>query len=103
MHYAAHSYEDQKKEIELSIARTIVTQVKNGNIEFATGQQIAQYTLEHIDTTKTGEDLVMFLGDLAKKWPIFATLHELFKVRMNETKHIEEQLATTHKAFAAEQ
>lgn len=100
MHYAAHSYEDQKKEIELSIARTIVTQVKNGNLTFEIGQEIAKYTLAHIDTTKTQEDLVLFLEDLSKKWDVFATLHELFRGRMNEVKKVEEQLASTHKAFA---
>jgi len=102
MHYATHSFEDQKNEIGLSVTRTILTQLEKNLIPFAQGQEMARYVLDGIDKTANADELLAFLGKLTKRWDLFATIYELFKLRLREQAQIEASLRQTQEALAKE-
>lgn len=102
MHYATHSFEDQKNEIGLSVTRTILTQLEKNLIPFAQGQEMARFVLDGIDKTGTPDELLAFLEQLTKKWDLFATVYELFKLRLREQAQIEKSLQQTQEALAKE-
>lgn len=102
MHYAAHSFDDQKNEIGMSLARTVLTQLEKDLIPFAQGQEMSRFVLEGIDKTTNADELLVFLEKLTKKWDLFATIHELFKLRLREQAQIEASLRQTQDALAKE-
>lgn len=102
MHYATHNFEDQKNEIGLSVTRTILTQLEKDLLPFEEGKQMAAYVLEGIDKTTTADELLQFLQKLTEKWDLFATIYELFKLRLREQAQIEESLRQTQEALAKE-
>jgi len=102
MHYATHSFVDQKNEIGLSVTRTILTQVEKKLISFEQSQEMAQYVLGGIDKTTTAQALLEFLQKLTEKWDLFATIYELFRLRLREQAQIEHSLKQAQDALAKE-
>ena len=92
MSFPVHSLAEQKREVEKSLARTTLTQIEKGTISFAQGQEIANFILQKIDQITTEEELVSFVYEMSEKWPIFDTIKEVVRLRMNESKEVEKQL-----------
>lgn len=102
MHYAAHSFEDQKNEIGLSVARTILTQLEKNLIPFDDGKTMSRFVLDGIDKATNADELLAFLQKLTGKWDLFATVYELFRLRLREQAQIEASLKQTQEALAKE-
>lgn len=79
---------DQKNEIELSLARTILTQLEKKTISFSQAQTMARFIVERIDDATTEDTLIRFLQTLAKQWEIFSTTYEFYKIHSNDEKHL---------------
>ncbi len=74
------NFEAQKKEIELSLARTILTKIEKKIITFKEGQEIARFIVDRLDNVRGEEKFLVFLNDLAKQWDIFATTRDLYRI-----------------------
>lgn len=66
--------QEHKNEIEKKIVEAIVTGLESNKILENQLSEIADFVLERIDALKTHEELVVFLSDLAARWPIFENI-----------------------------
>lgn len=78
------NFETQKKEIELSLARTLLTKCNKEQITFKQMQEIAGYIRLYIDDIRSARQMVSFLKDLSSQWDIFKTLYEFYKLHQGE-------------------
>lgn len=73
-----------KNEIELSLARTLVTKIEKKIITFDKGQEIARFIVDKLDSLKTPKKLSHFLQELSDQWDIFSTTHAFYKLRLDQ-------------------
>lgn len=95
MDFNKEEFEAQKKEIELSIIRTVLTQLEKQTITYDQSREIARYILLHIDEVNTSEQLLTFLQALALKWNIFESLKGLYRLKVGELVQTQEMLEET--------
>lgn len=81
-----------KNELELSLARTILTQLDTGAITHGQSQQISQYILARIDEAVDPQGILLFLQDLSQKWNMFETLFNFFKIKVADTQQTDVKL-----------
>ncbi|MBU4016288.1 hypothetical protein KJ980_01655 [Patescibacteria group bacterium] len=74
--------QERKDEVLKAIAELIIAGLKDGSIVEDDLFPIANFVLEKIDTLATEEQMVVFLSELAQKWPVFSKIysHEKGKV-----------------------
>ena len=81
-------FSDQKKGIELSLARTILTQLEKKMFTFAKTQEISRFIVDKLDELTTPKKLLDFLHVLSSRWAIFTTIHAFYKMRLEEEKEM---------------
>ena len=82
-------FEANKKEIEVSLTRTILTQLDKENITSLEAQEMARYILGEIDIADTMDKMLFFLQTLSKRWPVFESIAGFYKIRVKEAKEAE--------------
>lgn len=92
MNQNLQDFNRQKDEVELSLARTVLTQIEKENLSYSESQEIAKEILSQIDDIKETRQLLIFLRTLSQRWKIFENLFELYKLKMNEIKVKNEKL-----------
>lgn len=81
--------EDKKKEVEKMIVETCIDALEAELIVAEDLQTIAHFVLEHIDTIKSEDELIVFLTKLADKWKFFLPIERFLEA---EIKHEEEKV-----------
>lgn len=81
--------ESHKKEIEKQIVEAIITSLDKDNLKTTELPNIANFVLERIDNIKTHNELILFLGELARIWPVFVNLTAIEKGEVKEIKEDE--------------
>lgn len=90
-----------KNEVEVSLTRTLLTQIENGGIPYEDAQSIARYILLHIDKVATHNDLLVFIQGLTAKWQMFESLLGLYKMKIKATEETNVQLEAVHDKLSA--
>lgn len=85
----------QKKEIELSLARTILTQLESKAITYQQSQEIAKFIVLHINNTSNTQQLLAFLQSLALKWNFFQGIYDLYRLKAGEIVKTHKELEET--------
>jgi len=80
------NFEEQKREIELSLARILLTQLQKKTITFEECQEIAKYILEGIPVVGNSEELLEFLKIISQQFSIFETTYGFYKCRIDDDK-----------------
>lgn len=88
----ADEFEKKKKEIELELAKTILTLVEAQKITFAQSQEIARYILSRMEEVRTIQDLILLLSEVSGKWEGFKEIYELRSMRVGDTMQTKEKL-----------
>lgn len=81
-------FSGQKKEIELSLARTILTQLDKRVITFEQASEIARHIVSKLESATDEKKLLDLLQEIAKRWDIFSTTHGFYKMRLHEEKSV---------------
>jgi len=82
------NFEEQKREIELSLARILLTQLQKKTITFEECQEIAKYILEGIPVVGNSEELLEFLKIISQQFSIFETTYGFYKCRIDDDKKL---------------
>lgn len=101
MNVSLPSFEEQKNEVELSLARTIVTHLEQQKIAFEESQAIAQYILDGMHTATTPAQLLSFMQTLSAKWPMFESVAGLYRLKVKDELQTEDELQETKAALQA--
>lgn len=88
------SFENQKKEIELSLARILLTQLQKKTFTFQESQKIANYLLEGLDSVENSDQLLEFLKIISKEFPVFGTTYGFYKLRREEEIKMQHSLSS---------
>lgn len=83
------NFAEQKNEIEVSLARTILTQLDKKAVTFDQAQEMARFILSQIDTINNIDQMSSFLQNLSKKWPVFESTAGFYKLRAIEARQTE--------------
>lgn len=67
--------QERKDGVLKEIADLIIAGLKDGSILEDDLFPIASFVLEKIDVLATEEQMVVFLSELAQKWPVFSKIH----------------------------
>lgn len=89
----AHSFEDHKKQLEKMIIDTLVEALEKKKLTEPELQTVSAYVLENIDKIQIHHDLVIFVDQLSKKWPIFQNIEQIEKGE--ESRILETEAAKT--------
>lgn len=76
--------QERRDEVLKEIADLIIVGLKDGSILENDLFPIADFTLQKIDTLATEEQMVIFLSELAQKWPVFSKIHTYEKGKVLE-------------------
>lgn len=101
MDYSQKDFLNKKKEIELSLARTILTQVEKRAITFDKAREMARFIVDRLEGLTTPKKLADFLSDLSEKWNVFGTLYEFYKMRLEEEKELSNFIKHKGKSLAS--
>lgn len=85
-HQLPDNFVSNKKEIELSLARTLLTQIEKKSFTFKKAQEIARFIVDKLDNLTTPKKLLDFLHGLSTRWVIFFTTYEFYKMRLAQEK-----------------
>lgn len=94
-------FKREKEEVELSLARTIYTQLEQGTLPYKDAQKIAQFVLSRAEKIKNREQLFLMLDEMAKQWPIFETIRGLFKLKMADQQKTQEGLSNAKQILSS--
>lgn len=83
-------FESQKNGIELSLARTLLTQLQKKTMTFEKCQSIAKDILEGMNTTTNPHELLEFLQVISREYPIFETAYGFYKLRINDEEKMQQ-------------
>lgn len=84
--------DDVLKEVELSLARTLLVQLDKGAITYEQSQEIARYILSEIDKVKDSGQLLTFLQELTGKWNIFENTRGLYRLKIMDSVKTDQKL-----------
>lgn len=87
------NFEEQKNQIEVSLARILLTQLQKKTLAFKKCQEIASYLLEGLDSVKNSDQLLEFLQIISKEFPVFGTTYGFYKLRREEEIKIQHSLS----------
>ncbi len=100
MNVSLPSYGEQKNEIELSLARTILTQLEQQKISYEESQDIARFILAGVDNAPDHQSLLSFLQTLVAKWPVFESTYGLYRLKVKDELETQQELKDTQSALA---
>lgn len=83
--------QERRDGVEKAIADLVLKGFKEGLIQDEDLSPIGKFVLEKIDTLQTEEQMVAFLTELAKKWPLFSNILTIEKGKV--TQNSENQVA----------
>ncbi|MBI2430782.1 MAG: hypothetical protein HYV39_02100 [Candidatus Levybacteria bacterium] len=88
--------EAYKNKIGERVMRRVIEAFKNQEINENELSTICSYILDNIDNTKSNAELVDFLSDLSKKWPMFSQIliAEHGGVKEENEKQVIDQVST---------
>ncbi len=92
MNLIADDFQRHKEEIELSLARTIYTQLDKDTLSYDQCREIAQFVLERIDEVNDETSLMVFLEELSIKWPLFESLKGLVRLKVSDASETAKKL-----------
>jgi hypothetical protein len=75
--------EEYKKSLELRMVGSIIAGLEQGQLEVNELHVLADAILKEIDTIKTHDALIVFLEDIARRWPIFQTVLESERLHLH--------------------
>lgn len=88
MHQGNDTFLDKKNQIELSLARTILTQLEKKAISFEKAQEIAGFINLYVDDIRNPSQLTSFLRDLSLQWNMFETVYQFYNIHEGDKKHL---------------
>ncbi|MDO8461161.1 MAG: hypothetical protein Q7S38_01820 [bacterium] len=81
--------QEHKNDLEKKIVESVILALENNTISKEEMPIIAEFVLGKIDVIKTHEELVLFVNELALKWPIFSNIDQIEKGEVQEKKESE--------------
>lgn len=76
--------QEEKKLLEAQIVTTIQDGLEKGVLTEKDPPLIADFVLERIDAVRTRQEVILFLSDLAARWPHFLTLRIIAQGKYTE-------------------
>lgn len=101
MNVSLPSYEEQKNEIELSLARTILTQLEQDKISYEQSQEMARYILDGMETATNPQTLLTFLQTLSAKWQMFESTVGLYRLKVKDEIETKDELQQAQQELQA--
>ena len=95
------SFAKQKKDIELSLARTMLTFIEKGTYTYEQSQEIARFILREIGLAKTPEQVLSFLEKLTLKWPVFENLRGLYRIKVKDVANSRKRMGEVSQSLAS--
>lgn len=86
------TFEQEKQNLEISLARTIYTQLDQKALSYDEATEISRDILLKIDDVTNKEEMMSFLEELTQKWKIFGTINDLLKLKTTDSLQTAEKL-----------
>lgn len=83
---------DRIKEIYEILLDAMIDGIEKMEISEEESKKSAEYILQHLDSIKTQVELIVFLEQLCKSWPIY---NNVYHKLLNEQKTVEDQKRIT--------
>jgi len=84
---------EHKEQIKKSIIESVVQALEQDHLSESDLPGIGRFVLDRVDSLQTHEELVLFVGELATKWPIFKHIESSEKAKAER----QEDLQTAEK------
>lgn len=75
---------NHKEKIEREIVETCAQALEKRELTTQDTSQVADFVLTKIDSIQNEQELLIFLGELSQKWPLFQTVIDMEKGSIQE-------------------
>ena len=75
-----------KERVGISVAKRLEEVIQKGMMDEDTASDVAAFVLDNIDKTQNSLEIVNFLEELSKKWPVFQQVLTLEQGQIAEKK-----------------
>lgn len=87
MHQVQKVYSDtMKEEVQRALLDRMLTAIEKEEVTLAETKIIANYVLDNMDKLTTYTEMLEFLRNLQKKWPIFTTVEKHYEQGSSQSK-----------------